>query len=84
MQGLIGALQNSKGSLSEEQLSDAVFKALGFERLDETTLVEYLRKLKFWVRIDKKRKSLCATSSAIACYVIFDGVGAGNPNLRIN
>ena len=41
--GLIGALQNSKGELSEEQLSDAVFKALGFDRLDETTLVEYLR-----------------------------------------
>lgn len=41
--GLIGALQNSNGELSEEQLSDAVFKALGFDRLDETTLVEYLR-----------------------------------------
>ena len=41
--GLIGALQNSNGELSEEQLSDAVFKALGFDRIDETTLVEYLR-----------------------------------------
>lgn len=41
--GLIGALQNSNGELSEELLSDAVFKALGFDRLDETTLVEYLR-----------------------------------------
>lgn len=41
--GLIGALQNSGGELSEEQLSDAVFKALGFDRVDETTLVEYLR-----------------------------------------
>lgn len=41
--GLIGALQNSNGTLSEEQLSDAVFKALGFDRLDEATLVEYLR-----------------------------------------
>ena len=41
--GLIGALQNSNGELSEEQLSDAVFKALGFDRLDEATLVEYLR-----------------------------------------
>lgn len=41
--GLIGALQNSNGELSEEQLSDAVFKALGFDRVDETTLVEYLR-----------------------------------------
>lgn len=41
--GLIGALQNGHGALSEEQLSDAVFKALGFERLNESTLVEYLR-----------------------------------------
>ncbi len=41
--GLIGALQNSNGALSEEQLSDAVFKALGFDRVDEITLVEYLR-----------------------------------------
>jgi superfamily II DNA/RNA helicase len=41
--GLIGALQNNNGQLSEEHLSDAVFKALGFDRLDEATLVEYLR-----------------------------------------
>ncbi|CBL44289.1 DEAD/DEAH box helicase [gamma proteobacterium HdN1] len=41
--GLIGALQNNDGELSEEQLPDAVFKALGFDRLDEATLVEYLR-----------------------------------------
>jgi len=41
--GLIGALQNSNGELNEEQLADAVFKALGFDRTDETTLVEYLR-----------------------------------------
>jgi len=41
--GLIGALQNNNGELSEEQLADAVFKALGFDRLDEATLVEYLR-----------------------------------------
>ena len=41
--GLIGALQNNNSELSEEQLSDAVFKALGFERLDEAILGEYLR-----------------------------------------
>lgn len=41
--GLIGALQNNYGLLTEEHLADAVFKALGFERLDETTLTEYLR-----------------------------------------
>ncbi len=41
--GLMGALQNSNGALSEEQLADAVFNALGFDQLDEATLVEYLR-----------------------------------------
>jgi Lhr-like helicase len=41
--GLIGALQNSNGELSEEHLADSVFKALGFGRTDEATLVEYLR-----------------------------------------
>lgn len=41
--GLIGALQNNNGELNEEQLADAVFKALGFDQLNETTLVEYLR-----------------------------------------
>lgn len=41
--GLIGALQNNNGLLSEEHLSDAVFKALGFDRTDQATLAEYLR-----------------------------------------
>lgn len=41
--GLIGGLQNNHGELGEEQLADAVFKALGFHQLDEATLVEYLR-----------------------------------------
>lgn len=41
--GLIGALQNSGGKLIEEELPDAVFKALGFDRTDENILVEYLR-----------------------------------------
>lgn len=41
--GLIGALQNNSGILTEEQLADAVFKALGFDQLDQATLVEYLR-----------------------------------------
>lgn len=41
--GLIGALQNHRGLLDEEHLADAVFKALGFDQVDEATLVEYLR-----------------------------------------
>lgn len=41
--GLIGALKNNGGSLTEENLSDAVFKALGFDSNDEGVLAEYLR-----------------------------------------
>lgn len=41
--GLLGALQKQHGLLTEEHLSDAVFKALGFEALDAATLAEYLR-----------------------------------------
>jgi hypothetical protein len=41
--GLIGALQNNQGLLTEEHLADAVFKALGFESVDAATLTEYLR-----------------------------------------
>lgn len=41
--GLLGALQNNHGLLTEEHLSDAVFKALGFDALDPATLAEYLR-----------------------------------------
>jgi Lhr-like helicase len=41
--GLLGALQNHAGMLTEEQLADAAFKALGFDRSDASTLVEYLR-----------------------------------------
>ena len=41
--GLIGALQASGGQLDEENLAESVFKALGFQGVDEATLVEYLR-----------------------------------------
>lgn len=41
--GLIGALQDNDGLLTEENLADAVFKALGFESVDAATLAEYLR-----------------------------------------
>ncbi|MGI9213624.1 MAG: Zn-binding domain-containing protein, partial [Methylococcaceae bacterium] len=40
--GLIGALQNNGGTLTEEQLADTVFKALGFDRDDPATRTEYL------------------------------------------
>lgn len=41
--GLMGALQNHQGLLTEEHLADAVFTALGFNGVDIATLTEYLR-----------------------------------------
>lgn len=41
--GLIGALQSNYKVLDEEHLSEEVFKALGFNKLDEATLAEYLK-----------------------------------------
>jgi len=41
--GLIGALQDNFKVLDEEHLSEEVFKALGFNKVDEATLAEYLR-----------------------------------------
>jgi len=41
--GLIAALENNGGILTEEHLADEVFNALGFNQLDLATLAEYLR-----------------------------------------
>ena len=41
--GLIGGLKQNGGSLTEENLSEAVFKALGFNGSDPGVLSEYLR-----------------------------------------
>ncbi len=41
--GLIGALRSRKGLLTEKDLADEVFTALGFDRLDAATLGEYLK-----------------------------------------
>lgn len=41
--GLIGALKQNTGTLTEENLSDEVFKTLGFDRDDEATRCEYLK-----------------------------------------
>ena len=40
---LLGALQNNQGVLTEEDLASQVFKALGFENSDQSTLTEYLK-----------------------------------------
>ncbi|RDH46487.1 DUF1998 domain-containing protein [Zooshikella ganghwensis] len=41
--GLIGALQQNHNLLDEEKLAEEVFKSLGFNKVDEATLAEYLR-----------------------------------------
>tara|TARA_R110001583_G_scaffold194614_1_gene365959 strand:- start:15119 stop:20431 length:5313 start_codon:yes stop_codon:yes gene_type:complete len=41
--GLLGAMQANDGVLDEERLAEEVFKALGFDSVDEVTLSEYLR-----------------------------------------
>ena len=41
--GLIGALKQNEGTLSEENLSETVFKALGFDGKDSGVLNEYLQ-----------------------------------------
>ncbi len=40
---LIGALQNSGGLLTEENLADEVFKSLGFDKVEPEILAEYLK-----------------------------------------
>jgi Lhr-like helicase len=40
---LIGALQSNQGLLTEEDLANQVFKALGFDQVDQATLTEYLK-----------------------------------------
>jgi Lhr-like helicase len=40
---LIGALQNNQGVLTEDDLANQVFKALGFDQLDPGVLSEYLK-----------------------------------------
>lgn len=41
--GLIGALHTNNDVLDEEKLAEEVFKSLGFNKVDEATLAEYLK-----------------------------------------
>ncbi len=41
--GLIGALQANNNQLDEEKLAEEVFRSLGFDQVEESTLAEYLR-----------------------------------------
>lgn len=55
--GLLGALQVNNGVLDEERLAEEVFKALGFNSIEEDVLAEYLRtpKLMGLARQDAQR-----------------------------
>lgn len=80
--GLIGALQENGGELQEEDLADAVFKALGFNRSDVATLLEYLKTPKL---IGLARQEAQRTLRFIIGYRLIRDLRRGwrfnNPNL---
>ena len=80
--GLIGALQDNAGILNEEQLAEAVFKALGFQQVDQNTLVEYLRTPKL---MGLARQEAQRTLRFIIAYRLLRDLRRGwrynNPNL---
>lgn len=80
--GLIGALQSSDGQLDEEHLAESVFKALGFDHVDEATLVEYLRTPKL---MGLARQEAQRTLRFIIAYRLLRDLRRGwrfnNPNL---
>lgn len=80
--GLIGALQGSGGQLDEEHLAESVFKALGFQGIDEATLVEYLRTPKL---MGLARQEAQRTLRFIIAYRLLRDLRRGwrfnNPNL---
>jgi len=80
--GLIGALQDNAGVLNEEQLADAVFKALGFQQVDQSTLCEYLRSPKL---MGLARQEAQRTLRFIIAYRLLRDLRRGwrynNPNL---
>jgi len=80
--GLIGALEANTGELIEEGLADAVFKALGFNRSDLATLLEYLKTPKL---IGLARQEAQRTLRFIIGYRLIRDLRRGwrfnNPNL---
>ncbi|MFE8034676.1 DEAD/DEAH box helicase [Thiohalocapsa marina] len=80
--GLIGALEANSGELIEEDLADAVFKALGFDRSDLATLLEYLKTPKL---IGLARQEAQRTLRFIIGYRLIRDLRRGwrfnNPNL---
>ncbi|NIC35822.1 DEAD/DEAH box helicase [Halomonas desiderata] len=80
--GLVAALQGSGGQLDEEHLAESVFKALGFQGVDDATLVEYLRTPKL---MGLARQEAQRTLRFIIAYRLLRDLRRGwrynNPNL---
>lgn len=80
--GLIGALKASGGVLTEENLADAVFTALGFDRDDEGVVAEYLKSPKL---VGLARQEAQRTLRFILGYRLLRDLRKGwrfnNPNL---
>ncbi|MGX2039787.1 hypothetical protein ACWJKU_06585 [Methylocaldum sp. MU1018] len=82
--GLIGALQASNGELNEEQLADAVFKALGLTNSMKRPSSSTCARRSSSVWRGRKHNGRCASSSAIGCCAISVAVGDSTPRISIN
>lgn len=80
--GLIGALKQNADMLTEENLADSVFKALGFDQNDEGILCEYLKSPKL---VGLARQEAQRTLRFILGYRLLRDLRKGwrynNPNL---
>ncbi len=80
--GLIGALKQNASMLTEENLADSVFKALGFNQSDEGILCEYLKSPKL---VGLARQEAQRTLRFILGYRLLRDLRKGwrynNPNL---
>lgn len=82
--GLLGALQAAPGGvLGEDELPNAVFKALGFHRNDPGTLAEYLeRPTLVGLALENARKTVRAILGYRLVYDLRRGWRYNNPNLE--
>ncbi|MBV5329468.1 MAG: hypothetical protein JZU65_17895, partial [Chlorobium sp.] len=80
--GLVGALQQNSGVLTEETLADAVFKAIGFDRDEEGALAEYLKSpLLVGLALQEAQRTLRYILGYRLVYDLRKGWRYNNPNL---
>jgi len=80
--GLLGGLRANDGILTEENLSDAVFKALGFAGTDSAVLAEYLRDPELLgVALKEAQKTLRFVLGYRLLFDLRKGWRYNNPNL---